>query len=125
MFAGSRTIKPLELLSSLQFKQLMKELDALYDTIIIDSPPCGSVSDAYVLGTYVDSILFVVKADEVSVPVIRSCLGRFKNFDTEIAGVLLNQIDFDAIHNYGKYQDYYDYQSYDEDPTPEIALVKS
>ena len=125
MFAGSRTIKPLELLSSVQFRELMTELDQRYDTIIIDSPPCVSVSDAYVLSTQVDSVLFVVKAGEVPVPTIRTCLNRFSSIDTEIAGVLLNQIDFDAIHNYGRYQDYYDYRGYGEQSPAELSVVKS
>lgn len=117
MFAGSRTIKPLELLASAQFADLMNVLSERYDTIIIDSPPCISVSDAYVIATQVDSIIFVTKSNEVPVPAIRNCLNRFANIDVNIAGVVVNQIDFDAAHNYGRYQDYYDYRGYGE-PEP-------
>ncbi|MBT4160563.1 MAG: polysaccharide biosynthesis tyrosine autokinase [Gammaproteobacteria bacterium] len=124
IFSGSRTIKPLELLSSLQFTQLMEELGNRYDNVIIDSPPCISVSDAYVLSTQVDSIIFVSKANEVPVPVIRNCLNRFSSIDTEIAGVLLNQIDLEAAHNYGRYQDYYDYHGYGENQA-ELSVVKT
>jgi polysaccharide biosynthesis transport protein len=122
MFAGSRTLKPLELLSSRQFGELMDELGKRYDAIIIDSPPCIAVSDAYVLATQVDSILFVTKCNEVAVPVIRTCINRFAAIDTSILGVILNQIDFDATHHYGKYQDYYHYHGYGEDdPAAESA----
>ncbi len=123
MFAGSKTLKPLELLSSTQFRQLMEELGSRYDTIIIDSPPCVSVSDAYVISTLVDSIIFVTKSEAVPVPVIRHCLSRFSGIDASVLGILINQIDFNAAHHYGRYQDYYDYLGYEE-PT-ELSVVNS
>lgn len=118
MYAGSRTIRPLELLASSQFTQLMNDLNERYETIIIDSPPCISVSDAYVLATQVDSIIFVAKSGEVPIPAVRNCLNRFNNIDTEFAGVLVNQIDFEAVHNYGRYESYSDYQGYGEQVGP-------
>lgn len=125
MFAGSRTIKPLELLSSTQFTQFMKELGERYDTVIIDSPPCVSVSDAYVLATQADAIIFVTKANEAPVPLIRNCLNRFRHIDTDIAGVLLNQVDLDSVHHYSRYHDYYDYHGYSEQSPAELSVVKS
>lgn len=125
LFSGSRTVKPLELLSSVQFTELMTELNNMYDTIIIDSPPCASVSDAYVLSTQVDVVLFVVKTGEVSVPVIRNSLNRFRTIDAEVAGALLNQIDFDAIHNYGRYQEYYNYRTLDDVASSDLSTAKS
>jgi succinoglycan biosynthesis transport protein ExoP len=124
MYAGSRTIKPLELLSSHQFRQLIDDLSTRYETIVIDSPPCISVSDAYVISTLVDSIVFVTKSNEVPVPTIRSCINRFSDIDASIAGVLINQIDLDAVHNYGKYQDHYDYHGYGEKISDETDIAK-
>ncbi len=110
--SGSRTPRPLELLASQRFKTVIDELSDRYDVIIIDSPPCISVSDAYLLATYVDSIIFVAKGEETVIPVIRTCLARFANLDVSIAGLLLNQINFEASHNGGKYQEYYSYHGY-------------
>ena len=124
LYAGSRTIKPLELLQSLQFRELVDELSETYDTIIIDSPPCVSVSDAYVLSTLVDSVIFVVKSNEAKVQTIRHSLQRFSSIDANLAGVLLNQLDMDAAHNYGRYQDYYDYKGYGGDTIdPPLKVV--
>lgn len=120
LFSGSRTIRPLELLASDQFRELMNELATRYNTIVIDSPPCVSVSDAYIISTLVDSIVFVTKSDQVPVPMIRNCLKRFEGIDVDIAGVVVNQIDFNAAHYYSKYQDYYDYKGYgSSDPAKE------
>ena len=100
----------------------MDELGNRYDAIIIDSPPCIAVSDAYVLSTHVDSVVFVTKYDQVAVPTIRTCLNRFTTINASIIGVVVNQIDFEAAHYYGKYQDYYDYQGTSEqNPAPEPA----
>lgn len=124
LFAGSRTIRPLELLSSNQFRLLLDKLAETYDTIIIDSPPCVSVSDAYVLSTLVENVIFVVKSNITKVPVIRNSLQRFRSIDANVAGVLLNQFDLEAAHNYGRYQDYYDYQAADENSEPALKVVK-
>jgi capsular exopolysaccharide synthesis family protein len=128
IFAGSRTIKPLELLSSLQFSKLLSELDREYETIIIDSPPCLSVSDAYVLATAANCVVFVAKSEEAQVPVVRGCLSRFDQIDASVAGILLNQVDFDAAHNQHRYQDYYAYHGYGDNrspDSPELSVVKS
>lgn len=122
MFAGSTTSRPLELLESQQFAELIDELGKHYEAIIIDTPPCIAVSDAYVISNVVDSIIYVTKYNQVAVPAIRTCLGRFAAIGASITGVAVNQIDFDAAHYYGKYQDYYDYQVISEpDRAPETA----
>jgi len=80
------------------------------------------VSDAYVLSTHVDSVVYVTKYDQVAVPTIRTCIHRFTTINASIIGVVVNQIDFEAAHYYGKYQDYYDYQGTSEqNPAPEPA----
>ena len=124
LFAGSRTLKPLELLSSNEFITLIRELSDRYDNIIIDSPPCVSVSDAYVLATQADSVIYVAKANNTPVPVIRNCIARFNSIDTSVTGVLLNQVDFDAAHNYARYQNYYEYHGYNEDHPAEAPAAQ-
>lgn len=52
---------PLELIASENTDILIKELQKLYDYIIIDSPPIGVVSDAYLLMKYSDVNLFIVR----------------------------------------------------------------
>jgi capsular exopolysaccharide synthesis family protein len=52
---------PAELILSERLKQLFAHLEKDFDTVIIDSPPVGLVSDGYVLGNYADATLFVVR----------------------------------------------------------------
>lgn len=109
--AGSRSLKPLELLSSSHFTTLLNSLSEKYDYIIIDSPPCEAVSDSYLLGSLVDTVIFVVKSGTATVTSIRSVLNRFRDLEVPIAGILLNQVDFESrSHPY--YKGYYEYSGY-------------
>jgi capsular exopolysaccharide synthesis family protein len=115
--AGFRTLKPLELIGSHQFVALLNEAIDKYDRIIIDSPPTTAVSDAYLLGSLVDTVVFVVKAGSTHVSKIRSVLNRFRELDVPVAGVLLNQVDFDSGH-YPHYKSYYSYEGYGASDEP-------
>lgn len=112
--AGSRTLNPLELLSSPQFTRLLNSLSDEYDLIILDTPPCLAVSDAYVLAEQADTVVFVVKAESTRIGPVRSVLAKLKSVRVDVAGVLLNQVNFDAPHfsygsRYGYYGRYGDY----------------
>src|SRR5690606_21490459 len=57
---------PAELLSSAAFDRLLSALRKRYDRIIVDSPPVAPVTDAAVLSTRVDAVVFVVRAFRTS-----------------------------------------------------------
>lgn len=106
--AGSKTLSPLELLSSSEFTILLNKLTEGYDLILFDTPPCLAVSDAYVIASRIDSIIFVVKAEGTKVPVIRKAINRFRALGIEIPNVILNQVNFESWSNY----DYYNSTGY-------------
>jgi tyrosine-protein kinase Etk/Wzc len=59
--SGPLPENPSELLMSDRVKELLEYLDAIFDTVIIDSAPAGLLSDAYVLSPMCDATLYVVK----------------------------------------------------------------
>ncbi|MBK9356490.1 MAG: polysaccharide biosynthesis tyrosine autokinase [Bacteroidales bacterium] len=59
--AGPIPPNPLELIASEKTDQVFSELRKIYDYIIIDSPPVGVVSDAYLLMKYSDVNLYTVR----------------------------------------------------------------
>lgn len=124
LYAGSPSIKPLELLASPALEKMLTELDKTYDVIIIDSPPCLPVSDAYVISAHVDAVVFVVKADTIPAPEVRKSLEGFGQTRAEIAGVLINQIDLDVMYNYRRYQGYYNYDGYGKTEAVGLSVVK-
>jgi capsular exopolysaccharide synthesis family protein len=121
--AGTRTLNQLEVLSSPTFGALLKELDERFDVIILDSPPSMAVSDAYVLATQADTLLFVVKAGLTRIQASRSVLRRLRTLDVNIAGAVLNQTDMSAMRYASGYGGYYAYTQYGE--TPESTAEES
>ena len=59
--SGPTPPNPSELILSERMRQLISELSARYDKIVIDTPPVGLVSDGFVLAQYSDVVLFVVR----------------------------------------------------------------
>jgi capsular exopolysaccharide synthesis family protein len=111
--------EPLRLLSSDAFSQLMGELRHRYDRVIIDGPPVLGISDAAVLSTHADSLVYVVKAAATSIRKIREGIGQLQRFNSPMhaalgrssarratdyfAGVVVNQHDMRKAANLGEY----------------------
>ena len=116
--AGRIPESHLELLASPEFTEVIDLLRSRYDRIIIDMAPVQAVSDAIVVGKYVDTTIYVVKADGTPMPVIKRGVERLKEKGIEICGVVISQVDLAKISSYGGdyyYQGYYDYYGYGED----------
>ena len=123
LFAGSTLPPdPLKILSSERFSKLLQKAEATYDTVVIDSAPVELVSDARLLATRATGVVYVVKADATSHQVVRHGLGALIDTGTPLLGVVLNQIDPETAHAYGKfkhgYSRYgsYSHYSYGHDP---------
>ncbi|WP_404339939.1 GumC family protein [Pseudoalteromonas mariniglutinosa] len=111
MPSGQIPSNPLELLSSSRFSELLETLKQQYDHIVIDTPPTQAVSDALVISQYVDSVVYVIKADVTRTKLIKAGLERLFEAKAHVVGVVLNQVDMSKVSeqsNYGFY-DYYDY----------------
>lgn len=106
---------PLELLLSQKFKATLDELAAIYEIIVIDSPPVELVSDALVISAHATGVIYAVKAADTPYPLARKGLQRIRRAEGEIMGVVLNRFDFkQAEKYYGEYSGYgkYGYGKY-------------
>jgi succinoglycan biosynthesis transport protein ExoP len=108
--AGLIPPNPLDLLLSQKFRDVLAMLRDRCDMVIIDTPPVQLFSDALVIGSLSTGLIYVVKADETSVPVARAGLKRITSANIPIFGVVLNQQDFkkaEKFHGecsvYGRY----------------------
>ncbi len=61
IMAGPVPPNPSELIASEKTEKLFAELNKIYDYIIIDTPPVGLVTDAFLLMKYTDANIFVVR----------------------------------------------------------------
>lgn len=103
--AGLHVTHPAELISNGGLKQLLARVSGLFDWIIIDSPPVLPVSDAIVLATMCDGVLFVVRAGTTPAAVSQKACQQLQ--EANIIGVILNSAD-DSVGS----GSYYQYSSY-------------
>ncbi|WP_338412948.1 polysaccharide biosynthesis tyrosine autokinase [uncultured Sphaerotilus sp.] len=100
MPSGDVPPNPLDLLLSQRFKDVLRHLQPQLDFIIIDTPPVELVSDASAVAPMVTSTIYVVRATETPVPVIRKGLSRLQRSGANIMGVIVNGLNFDDAQRY-------------------------
>lgn len=100
MPSGDVPPNPLDLLVSQRFKDVLRHLQPQLDFIIIDTPPVELVSDAVAVAPMMTSTIYVVRATETPVPVIRKGLSRLQRGGANIMGVIVNGLNFDDAQRY-------------------------
>jgi protein-tyrosine kinase len=108
--SGDQISDPSELVANGRLKSLLQRVEALFDWIIIDSPPAVPVSDAGVLSKACDGVLLVVRSNATPVDMARRARQEFP--DQALIGIVLNGTDHDAV----PYSRYY-YEAYGKNVT--------
>jgi protein-tyrosine kinase len=103
--SGSGAADPAELVGNGRLKQLLQRVEALFDWIIVDSPPAVPVSDASVLAKDCDGVLMVVRANATPFDMARKAREQFP--DQALVGLVLNGTHEGAV----PYSRYY-YEAY-------------
>ena len=89
------------------FKGLLSHLSAMFDVVLIDSPPVAVASPAEVLGRIVDGVLMVVKAEGYDVQIIQRAKEELIKNGSKILGAILTQAKVDLAdplyYYYGAY----------------------
>lgn len=107
--AGMVPPNPQELLSSPRLANLIAQLKTRYQRIIIDSPPTQAVSDSMLLATTCEALVYVVRAESTSIPLVQKGIGQLLQNGAPVSGVVLNQVDLSKTRKYGStYDSYYD-----------------
>ncbi len=86
--SGQQISDPSELVANGRLKLLLQRVEALFDWIIVDSPPAVPVSDASVLAKACDGVLMVVRSNATPVDMARRARMEFP--DQALVGVVLN-----------------------------------
>ncbi|MCC5888477.1 MAG: polysaccharide biosynthesis tyrosine autokinase [Gammaproteobacteria bacterium] len=112
--AGIIPPNPLELLSSKRFKAMLDALSKRYERVIIDTAPLNAASDALILSTLSDALIFVAKYESTPMPVIRNNVGSLRQVNAPVIGAVVNAVDASKPDRYGYYSGYYAYGSYSQ-----------
>lgn len=102
---------PAELIASEKCKELFDRLREMYDYIIVDTPPLGLVTDAYLLMRYSDVNLFIVRQNHTNKNIFGSIIRDVKDRNIE-AAIVINGIETAKGYgyHYGSYR--YGYGGY-------------
>ncbi|NOY76786.1 MAG: polysaccharide biosynthesis tyrosine autokinase [Calditrichaeota bacterium] len=103
---GSMVPNPSELLGSMRLKRFIDEAKRRFDFIMFDTPPLNAATDSVVLGTQVDGLLIIARAEVTNRNVAKQKLDLFENVPVNIIGAVLNGSEQDLAHEGYSYYHY-------------------
>ena len=104
--SGPTPPNPSELLGSSRMRQVVEELAKQSETIIIDSPPVGAVTDATVLGARADGVILVVERGRTEVAAVSRARDKLIGVGANLLGVVLNKVRASEAAEYYYYRYY-------------------
>jgi capsular exopolysaccharide synthesis family protein len=107
-----------DIFSSQRMKHIIEILRENADFVIFDTPPVMVVADARLIGRLVEKTLFVVRWNKTPAKVVKAALKILRSGGTEIAGVVLQNVDLKRYgqlgygdsgyyYHHGRYGQYY------------------
>ena len=108
IISGPTPPNPAELLSKPLMGQMLAELKKRYDFIVIDTPPIGVVSDAFILLNQSDVNLYVVRQGYSRLEFLKTLDDLYTDGKIPNASIVLNDSDFSTGSGYGHHYGYLD-----------------
>ncbi len=104
--AGRQPPNFAELIDSARAKEFIELLRTKFDYVIIDSPPIGIVSDAAILSSQADGVIFVVKAGGYPREHVIKSIKTLTSLNIKITGIALTFLEkgtgYYKYYHYGK-----------------------
>lgn len=105
----TRSYHPRQIMRTEQMKKIVDALREKYDLILIDTPPCGMISDTGIVAGAADGAVYVVRQDTVLSSRIRNGINTLLATDIPLLGCVLNGTT-SGIGSYGYYYGYGGYR---------------
>jgi capsular exopolysaccharide synthesis family protein len=123
--SGKLPSSSLGILSSVQMKELIRDVKRRYDFVFFDSPPIMGVSDASILASEVDMVLQVIQYRRYPQPMTIRAKQMIEKVGGNLLGIVLNNINMSQDENYYYYSGYYyDYYTKGEYASAEKQAAK-
>ena len=108
---GTIPPNPAELLGSERMSQTLKDLKMRFDVIILDTPPM-IVSDAQILSSKVDGLVYVVIPGQTRAITAMRPLEELRRIESKVLGIVANKIPRNRDYYYGGYNYYSPYSNH-------------
>lgn len=106
VLTGSKTPYPVKILESEMIRNLVDEARAIYDYIILDTPPVSAVVDPIVVTKLADAVIYVVQAERTKKSVIKESLTQLELAGANIIGLVATNVR-DKYNSYNYRYKYY------------------
>ncbi len=115
---------PADLLLNENFTRLFQTLKENYDYVIIDSPPAGLVSDAFIFGEYADAVIYLVRQRYTKKKQLEFLNDLAKTNKLNNIGIVFNDLKTGAKYGYYGYgyNNTYGYGNTEKLPMPFFRL---
>ncbi|MBF0282770.1 MAG: polysaccharide biosynthesis tyrosine autokinase [Zetaproteobacteria bacterium] len=114
---GTIPPNPSELLMHAHFVELLHKVSALYDLVLIDTPPVLAATDAAIIGKHVGTAFMLIRAGRHTMRELQQSVRQLDHAGVYINGAIFNDIPPKAGYGYGYgygykygYHYQYDYQ---------------
>lgn len=89
---------PIEILGSREMKQVLREIAAAYDRVILDAPAILGLADGRMLGRLADATLLVVRCGNQEIHPLKHACAFLEQSRARIAGVVFNGLRENLHH---------------------------
>jgi polysaccharide biosynthesis transport protein len=121
--AGPIPPQPAELLGSTVMKEYIARWRNEFDHVVIDSPPCLSVTDAVVLSPEADRVILVARSGRTTKIVLRRACDLLMQVNARVMGIVLNALNTRSTEGYYYYGGRYSDRYYDESQEETVSKV--
>jgi capsular exopolysaccharide synthesis family protein len=90
--AGYLPPEPAELLGSPVFDQVLDQLAARADVLIVDTPPCVPLTDPLLVAPRMDGVVLVIHAGHTSKAAVRQALDLLEHARAHVIGAVFNRV---------------------------------
>ncbi|WP_395319507.1 CpsD/CapB family tyrosine-protein kinase [Fructilactobacillus frigidiflavus] len=94
---------PAELIGSLNFKNMLNDLNEKYDWILIDTPPVNAATDASLIAADCYGTILVVPQSIANKIDVNNAVEQLKKVNAKILGTVMNRVNIKESSGYGGY----------------------
>lgn len=103
LLSGPVPPNPAEILASNHVKELIEELSQRFDYVFLDTPPVGLFTDASIVSTYCDGVIFAIKSNDTKKEEVSHALENLNKVKGKVLGAVLTFADLSESTYKGYY----------------------